>query len=517
MALVVELKSFHYPGGRNLFEPAQLKLCAGDTVALVGGSGSGKSSLLTLLAGLHPQPLGGRWQGRITGGQDDFDFLEPSRLLGYLGPDPHAFLSGFCATVLEEVGWSLFGWGWTPEQVQQRVVETLQELGLSELIWLDPQELSGGQQQLVALAAVWARRPGYLLLDEPVSRLDPKARLRLQATVARLARSRGVGVLWSTANLGEVTWCDTVWSVQDSKIVVVGATEWDPGDGRCVLPWPVQWSVRWGTEPPSWTANTLRESGPFPDIPPAPLSGPLAIEVRGLVYRPPGRENGLFAGLDWQVRQGECLGLIGVNGAGKTTLARLIRGLLRPAEGTVKVAGHELQEQSVSTWASTVAYTFQEPANLFMRTRVDAELLYSGQLLGLDQKVAAHRAHQALQDFGLSDYTSTHPRELPATAAALLGVALSWYSQAPVQILDEPLARLDRAGRGILEWVIEGWRARGTTVVLIAHDLDWLCTICSSLAALEAGRVVAQGCATEVFAHLSVKKSLGQPLPSTLS
>ena len=65
--------------------------------------------------------------------------------------------------------------------------------------------------------------------------------------------------------------------------------------------------------------------------------------------------------------------------------------------------------------------------------------------------------------------------------------------------------------------MIESWRAEGTTVVVIAHDLDWLSSHCTALAALDAGQIVAQGRAAEVLAHPSVKEHLGQPLPSILS
>ena len=508
MALHLELESFHYPGSPALFAPVTLTLEPGHGVALVGSSGSGKTSLLTLLARLHPQPLGGRLQGVL---RIDEEELNPARLVGYLGSDPEAFLTGFCATVLEEVGWTLFGWGWGPEQVEERVRATLRQLELEELTWRDPRRLSGGQQQMVALAAVWARQPRYLLLDEPVSKLDPQTRQRLMTTVTRLVQD-GVGVVWATANLGEVRWCDTVWSLSNGVVQRASAAEWVPGREGAVPPWPRRWAELWRDEPPPWTSLVLARNRPFPAAP-SDAEQSCAVEVSKLSYRPPGHKKDLFQQLDWRVPAAQITGLIGPNGAGKTTLARLLRGLLNPGAGQIRVQGRAVGERPLSELASTVAYTFQDPGNLFLRTRVDAELLLSGELLGLSREEAVRRCHAALQLFGLEGYEASHPRELPATAAALLGVAISWYSQARVQILDEPLARLDLAGRQRLEAVLRSWRDDGVTVILIAHDLDWLLSVCQSFTVLDEGAVLIQGAAANVFAHPRVVEGLGAPLP----
>lgn len=515
MALALELEAFHYPGEPTLFAPVGLSLAVGESVALVGPSGSGKSSLVTLLAGLHPEPLGGRLRGRVDYGVASAAGAQSPP--GYLGSDPEAFLTGFCSTVMEEVGWSLFGEGWSPDQVQERVEQVGEELSLSHLLWRDPRRLSGGQQQLVALAAVWARRPRLLLLDEPVCKLDPLARERLQEAVQRLARAGLAGVLWSTSNLAEVTWCDRVWVLEGPapvRILNHPASDWSPGP-ELVPPWPLEWSRRWGIKEIPWTSSALpRDGRPPQGLDPAKPSESdvLALQASSLRYRPPGRDSDLFTELNWSVKRGECVGLVGVNGAGKTTLARLIRGLDRPCEGKIVVEGKEVGKEPPSRLTSVVAYTFQEPGNLFVRSRVDGELRFSGELLGLSQQQAELRSQEALHLFGLNDYAAIHPRELPASAAALLGVALSWYTGARVQILDEPLARLDQPGRLVLEEVIAKWRQAGVTVVVIAHDLDWVCSICSSIAVLGAGGILAQGPPLEIFTRPEVVASLGSPV-----
>lgn len=483
MALRLELQAFSYPGHPSLFAPCQLRLDPGQAVAVVGASGSGKSSLLSLLAGLHPAPLGGRLEGRVE--------RPPEHRVGYLGAEPELFLTGFCETVLEEIGWTLLGWGWSHDRVQARVEETAEQLGISDLLWRSPDTLSGGQRQMVALAAVWAARPHYILLDEPVSRLDPTARARLREAVQGLVGQHQVGLLWATSQLDEVTWCPELWWIHGSQpfsIASCSADSWVPQDPGLVPTAASAWRALWGLPEASWRAPLaeVREVA-LRSLGEAHREEAFALEE--VVYRPPAASEDLFRGLRATVARGECLGLLGRNGAGKSTLAHLLRGLLQPQSGRLRLLGRSPSAGWLVESAALVAYTFQRPSTLFVCSTVERELLYGGELLGWPQSQAERRARSALQAFGLEARADVHPRELSASEQSLLGLALSWFSEAPVQILDEPLARLDGRGRRILEERLQAWSALGTTVVLIAHDLDWLLRVCSRLLILREGRL----------------------------
>ncbi len=510
MALTLHLESFSYPGAGELFHAIDLSVAKGESVALVGGSGSGKSSLLTAFAGLHPEPLGGRFRGSLT-----LEGKPPEEgVIGYLGADPDLFLTGFCRSVKEEVGWSLFGQGWELDRILERVDDTLEVLGLSKLAERDPRDLSGGQRQLVALAAVWARRPQYLLLDEPVSRLDPTARLRLQELVRQLLKTSELGLIWATSDLSPVWWCETVWELgTDSNITPYPAEHFSSIKSQAVLPWTQQWPLKCGLSVPPWTSQECPEGVKFPEFSFVD-EREIVLSADSLTFAPPCGQP-LFEEFRWQLHRGERVALVGPNGAGKTTLGRLLRGLLRPLSGTVKCLGVPLSNLPVWQTAESIAYTFQDPNQLFARARVDEELRYTGELLGWREEKTQDRVEQALALFELKDCSSLHPRELNARQAALLGLAISWMSQAAVQVLDEPLARLDRSGRAILERVLEDWERSQTSLVLIGHDLDWLATVCHRFSALDSGRLVAEGSAQEVFESPLVRRLIGKPVGLT--
>lgn len=489
MGIELNLESFTYPDGTQLFGPLNLSVTAGRALAVVGPSGVGKSTLISLLAGLHPEPLGGIWRGQYLLDSRNLGSWSPQERvtkLGYLGPNSKLFLTGFCSTVREEVGWSLFGLSWKIEAIEQRVSETLQELGISHLSDATPHHLSGGQQQMVALASVWARQPSYLLLDNPVSSLDPEARSNLIKQTQRLIHRFGTTVVFATARAQDVDWCEAVCSLQPGRdsqqasLICTTLAQWVPSQSGCLC-----------DEGKSVTADGKRGL----DIPAHPNESVSqaevdpAIEVEALRYTPPGHTAPLFDLLHWRVERGETVALLGANGSGKSTLGRILRGLERAAGGSVLVAGKAVDELSVPDLTPFVAYTFQEPSNLFLQRSVSDELLYSGQLLGLRLEVSQARKEQALELFNLKGVQGRHPRELCESQGALLGLALSWFTQAQVQILDEPSGRLDAEGRSTLESVLGEWRAEGITVVLIDHDEAWVRRQASRRFVLKNGRL----------------------------
>lgn len=508
MALDLQLESFAHAGEPPLFEPFACRLEVGQAVALVGGSGSGKSTLLHLLAGLHPQPLGGRFEGRVSHDQGTLEHPATA----YLGSEPDRFLTGFCQTVREEVGWSLFLQGWELEAVLERVEETLQALSLENLANLDPRELSGGQRQLVALAAVWARRPSYLLLDEPSTHLDPLVRKRLRERVLKLVKEGAIGVVWASSDLGQVGWCDQVWSLEGKTVRVYPAPDFDSAPSLAVRGWPQQWALRQNLKLPPWSSTVAPPGIRFKAV--ERPSGDLekVLKVQDLDYSlQPGQA--LFEGFTCELHRGERVALVGPNGAGKTTLGRLMRGLLRPQRGTITSGSQRLSSLPVWQTAETVSYTFQDPGKLFARERVDDELLYSGELLGWEEARARKKVEEALRLFGLQECREVHPRELSACPQALLALALAWLGGAALQIFDEPLARLDRRGRQILDAALKDWEASGTALVFIDHDLDWLSTVCHRFVVLDHGRLVCDGPAESVFSDPHVRRILGAPLP----
>ncbi len=173
---------------------------------VLGNNGSGKSTLFRLIAGLH-EPLGGTIQ-----------YHSP---LGYVFQNPDHQL--VMPSVETDVAFGLADEGLTPKQIQERVAEALDSVGLLDLRRRPIYALSGGQKQRVAIAGALARHSELLLLDEPTALLDPENQQDLVRQVRRLVDEYGITALWITHRLEELASADYGIVLDEGKLVAQGA------------------------------------------------------------------------------------------------------------------------------------------------------------------------------------------------------------------------------------------------------------------------------------------------------
>ncbi|GAB4270225.1 MAG: ABC transporter ATP-binding protein [Deferrisomatales bacterium] len=174
---IVEVRDLHYtyPDGTRALRGVSFQITHGESVAVVGANGAGKSTLLLHLNGyLTPQ------QGAVRVG--DFPLTPRTvgdirRTVGMVFQDPDDQL--FMPTVSEDVAFGPLNLGLPPEEVAARVADALERVGAADLEDRPPYRLSGGQKRAVAIATVLAMSPDILVMDEPTSNLDPRARRRL--------------------------------------------------------------------------------------------------------------------------------------------------------------------------------------------------------------------------------------------------------------------------------------------------------------------------------------------------
>ena len=162
--------AYVYPDGRQALRGVNLEVFSGEALAIIGPNGAGKSTLLLALAGLIPVEGEVLYKGRQLNGLKD-----PRRLeIGILFQNPDTQL--FSLTVYEDVAFAPREMGFSEEEVHRRVKEALEKVGLSGFEERSPHHLSFGERRRVALATVLSMDPQVLLLDEPTSNLDPRAR-----------------------------------------------------------------------------------------------------------------------------------------------------------------------------------------------------------------------------------------------------------------------------------------------------------------------------------------------------
>jgi energy-coupling factor transport system ATP-binding protein len=187
--LSLEAVTYRYPGSSTpALEEVSLSLGEGEVVGLVGANESGKSTTCLVSAGLAPRAVGGTLSGRVTVDKNDLGDLAPGELAGVVGiAFATPLLSGVCSTVYEEVAFGPMNLGLPRNEVMARTERALDAVAVADLAARDPERLSGGQQQLVALAGLLAMEPRHLVLDEPTAHLDPIGTRLVGEAITRLA------------------------------------------------------------------------------------------------------------------------------------------------------------------------------------------------------------------------------------------------------------------------------------------------------------------------------------------
>jgi energy-coupling factor transporter ATP-binding protein EcfA2 len=251
MTLVLEGVGYRYAGEP---EPAivdvDLELRAGEVVGVAGPSEADKSTLCLVAAGLAPRAIGGLLRGRIAIDGEDVDSWPMHRIAQHVGigfQSPATQLSQVTGTVFEEVAFGPMNLGLARDEVVARTWEALETLRIEDLAARDPRRLSGGQQQLLALAGLLALRPAHLVLDEPTAQLDPEGTRVVADALARLAAT-GASILIAEQKTD-------VLAAVASRIVVLDG-------GRAVLSGP--------------TARVLAD----PRLPEVGVSPPAAVRLR---------------------------------------------------------------------------------------------------------------------------------------------------------------------------------------------------------------------------------------------
>jgi energy-coupling factor transport system ATP-binding protein len=237
---------YRYAGaGTWALDGIDLEIAAGEVIGVCGPNDAGKSTLCLVAAGLAPASIGGTLEGDVRIGASDSRQIPPyeaAERCGILFQNAATQLTGTTSTVWEEIAFGPRNLGLTVDQIIERVDWAMGLARVEHLAERQPDRLSGGQAQLVALASVLALRPAVLVLDEPTSQLDPAGTRLVGETLARLAESgTALLIVEHKTDLLDVL-CQRVVVVESGRIVLDGPAATVLADDRL---------EGWGVEAPS--------------------------------------------------------------------------------------------------------------------------------------------------------------------------------------------------------------------------------------------------------------------------
>lgn len=510
----------------------------GEVVLLLGPSGSGKSTLALALNGLVPHAVPAVLEGTVEiGGWStaDHTVAQLSTRVAMVFQDPDAQL--VTGTVLDEVAFGPENLCLPEDVVLDRAERALRRVGLWDRRSENPERLSGGGRQRLAIAAALAMGSPLLVLDEPTANLDPAGIADVYAALRDVVAAGDRSVLLIEHNLDDaVPLVDRVVAIDtEGRVVVDGPTD--------VLRERADDLLALGVWLPTATlaALRLRAAGyrmPILPLDAAELHATLSddprdaaleevverahdertprdvapiITVRGLDVRR-GRTR-ILHGIDLEVGAGEFLAVVGANGAGKTTLVQAIAGVIPPPRGTVRIGGLDPARASVSALTAQVGFVFQNPEHQFVAPTVADELAHSLRLRRLADDEIERRVGEMLDRFGLRDRADTHPFLLSGGQKRRLSVGTALIGGAPVLALDEPTFGQDRARADELLTMLSDLRDRGTTIVVVTHDMQLVAEHATHVAVLAGGRILAHTRVEEAFADDQLLASAGLRRP----
>jgi energy-coupling factor transport system ATP-binding protein len=499
-----------------VFQGLNLEIGAGERVAVLGPSEAGKSTLALCLQGLIPRMIKGEFRGGLEVAGASTVSLRPRQLasrVGTLFQDFEAQL--FSTRVDQEVAFGPENLGLPREELQRRVRESLALAGLDGFDSRDPATLSGGQKQLLALAAVLALSPRLLILDEPTSDLDPLRVEELLAALGRLSRIQGLTVLLLGADLRLARHCSRLMLLAGGRVVADGPPELVLRKvavfrelglrapelpalfhdlGQEALPLTLEEAVAqatglgWGVKDVDLTP---RPPGPLPPAAGAP--SPAATEIlalRGVTFAYP-ESPPVLRDFSLGFREGELTAILGPNGSGKTTVLKLLRGLLKPQAGEVWLGAPDQ--------ALRVGFVFQNPDYQLFAEQVWEEVAFGPRLLGLAPQEVQDRVATALARVHLLDRAGDDPFSLTKGQRQRLAVAGVLALAPQVIILDEPTTGLDhREQEDLLDLVAE-LHGLGHTIIMVTHSMWAAASYAQRLVVLDDGQIVLNGPTREVL------------------
>jgi ABC-2 type transport system ATP-binding protein len=203
------------------------------------------------------------------------------------------------------------------------------------------------------------------------------------------------------------------------------------------------------------------------------------------------------------VDPGQFFGFLGPNGAGKSTTIKMLTGLLAPSAGRIEILGLDLLAKS--TEVKRQIGVVPEGMALFGRLTGTEYLNFVGRMYGLDRETAAKRAAELLDFMQLADQTRTLVTDYSHGMQKKLALAAAVIHGPKILFLDEPFEGVDAIASGTLKAMLQRMIARGATIFLTSHVLEIVERLCSHVAIIHRGQLVAQGSLEELRAGVAAQ------------
>lgn len=465
----------------------QIRRCA--TVGLIGPDGVGKSTLLSLIAGVKIIQ-----QGDVLVFGESMALKHSRQLLSRriafmpqgLGQNLYPTLS-----VNENVDFHARLFGLRGEERKQRIARLLQATRLAPFAERPAGKLSGGMKQKLSLCCALVHNPELLILDEPTTGVDPLSRRQFWQLIDELrVENPDMTVIVATAYFDEAKRFEYLLAMDDGRLIVNAPTQQVLEDTHTDT--LEQAYVKMLPEAKQNKGGSLELTPFVPD-----KNSPPAIEAKELTKR-----FGDFVAVNnvsFTIERGEIFGFLGSNGCGKSTTMKMLTGLLDASSGSAKLLGKTVDANDMTT-RMKIGYMSQS-FSLYEELTVRQNLVLSAKLYEMDTTHIESAIQESLQQFDLQEFADTQPSELPLGIRQRLQLAAACLHHPQVLILDEPTSGVDPVARDMF-WhhLLDLSRQNRTTIFVSTHFMNEA-QRCDRISFMHQGRVLAIGTPQELCAN----------------
>lgn len=466
-----------------------LQLQRGQTAAIIGASGSGKT--LSMLALLGLLPPNAHTQGSIV--FDGHELLQADEAtlcsvrgkhIGMVFQEPMTALNP-----LQRVGDAIaeplrLHHNLSKAQAIEQAIYWLERVGIAHAHsrWRDyPHQFSGGQRQRIAIASAIACRPSLLIADEPTTALDSTVQAQVLQLIQQLIAEENMALVLISHDLALVArQVQYMYVLHNGKLV-------EHGNSSTIFTQPKH----------PYTRNLLDAQLNHNAQHAAHTSADQALlQVHDVHFYY--RNTHALKGIGFNLAAGGSLGIVGGSGSGKSTLARLMMAFAKPHSGSIYFAGkniHQLSTTQRQQLRPNIQMVFQDPyAALNPRLRIlnsVIEPLYNTDL-SLEEK--QQRAIEVMQAVGLSaDDLHAYPHQFSGGQRQRIAIARALISRPQLIVADEPTSALDTAIQAQVLELLHSLQQQGIAIILISHNLAVVQYLCAHIAVMHSGEIVEYG------------------------
>jgi energy-coupling factor transport system ATP-binding protein len=524
LSFSVKEVSYKYSPESNLaLKNVSFEIREGNITAIVGPSGCGKSTLVSILSGVIPNLMpNGVHEGSFEVGKEVN--------ISVVSQSPENQLFGY--GVEDAISFGIENMGINYYEIEERIEYVLDLLNIQHLRKRSVSTLSGGQRQAVCIASVLAMKPDILIMDEPVSSLDPNGKKLIQ-TVLNQLRAAGQTTIIVDNNLD---WCsdiiDHVIGLYDGEVIFDGDKNkfYDNFEIQEKLGVTIPQEIEIyrelskrieGLNKFYSLADAKSEIGKLVGTKKYNAEIHKFLEKSDEILTAHGIcktfQDDFHALIDVNAafEKGKVISILGQNGSGKTTFVKHLNGLYSPTRGSIKYKGIETTGKSVAQISKDIILVFQHPEHMLFEETVYRELTFCARAQGVN--FSEEEALEVLSEYDLIEYKEELPVNLSMGKKHLLTILSVLFSSAEVIILDEPTLGMDLHLKNKLEDIVLRLTSKGKTVIIISHEIPLVFKISDELLILNEGVKLKQDSKEELSKMDDIFEKINIPLPPVVT